>query len=179
MTVTNLQLLAICKTRLQIPAFTIPCFTDSGFYNSVFYRFRLLQFRVLQIPAFTIPGFTDSGFYNSVFYRFRLLQFRVLQIPAFTIPCFTDSGFYNSVFYRFRLLQFRVFVFLIPFLDSSFRVLQIALSQMLPLFPSHLRYFLLKFTPDDRHKIPICKQIFVCLVKYWSNLTGNISDFII
>ena len=84
----------------------------------------------LQIPAFTIPCFTDSGFYNSVFYRFRVLQLRVLQIPAFTIPCLTDSGFYNSVFYRFRLLQFRVFIslipFLIPFLDSSFRILQIA-----------------------------------------------------
>ena len=76
----------------------------------------------LQIPAFTILCFTDSFFYNSVFYRFRFSQFRVLQIPAFTIPCFTDSGFYNSVFYRF-LIQF-----LIPFLDSSFRVLQIAVD---------------------------------------------------
>ena len=135
--IAQIHVLAKLHCQLQTPAFTIPsftdsffytipCFTDSGFYNSVFYRFRLLQFRVLQIPAFTIPCSTDSGFYNSVFYRFRLLQFRVLQIPAFTIPCFTDSGFYNSVFYRFRLLQFRVLIFLIPFLDSSFWVLQIA-----------------------------------------------------
>ena len=104
---------------LQFRVLQIPGFTIPGFHI-----FRLLQFRVLQIPAFTIPGFTDSGFYNSGFYRFRLLQFRVLQIPAFTIPGFTDSGFYNSGFYRFRLLQFRVLqipAFTIPgFTDSGF-----------------------------------------------------------
>ena len=66
------------------------------------------MFLVLQIPAFHIPGFTDSGFSCSWFYRFRLFMFLVLQIPAFHVPGF-----------------------LVPFPDSPFLVLQIALKKLL------------------------------------------------
>ena len=87
------------------------------------------MFLVLQIPAFHVPGFTDSGFSCSWFYRFRLFMFLVLQIPAFHVPGFTDSGFSCSWFYRFRLFMFLVFSFLVPFPDSPFLVLQIAVTE--------------------------------------------------
>ena len=61
----------------------------------------------LLIAAFHVPGFTDSGFSCSWFYRFRLFMFLVLQIPAFHVPGF-----------------------LVPFPDSPFLVLQIAMSEL-------------------------------------------------
>ena len=76
------------------------------------------MFLVLQIPAFHVPGFKNSGFSCSWFYRFRLFMFLVLQIPAFHVPGFTDSGFSCSWFSRSS--------FLVPFPDSPFLVLQIA-----------------------------------------------------
>ena len=51
-------------------------------------------------------------------------------VPAFHVPGFTDSGFSCSWFYRFLLFMFLVFSFLVqflvPFTDSPFLVLQIA-----------------------------------------------------
>ena len=71
------------------------------------------MFLVLQIPAFHVPGFTDSGFSCSWFYRFRLFIFLVLQIPAFHVPGFLVPR-----------------PFLVPFPDSPFLVLQIALNRL-------------------------------------------------
>ena len=104
-----------------------------GNFTKSFNIRNAFMFLVLQIPAFHVPGFTDSGFSCSWFYRFRLFMFLVLQIPAFHVPGFTDSGFSCSWFYRFRLFMFLVFSFLVPFLvpfpDSPFLVLQIALRK--------------------------------------------------
>ena len=115
--------------RLQIaPSLLDKVSTDGS--HSIFHRFLLFPFLLLQIPAFPIPAFTDSCFSHSCFYRFRLFPFLLLQIPAFPIPAFTDSGFSHSCFYRFRLFPFLLFLFPIPFPipfpDSPFLVLQIA-----------------------------------------------------